>query len=54
MSGAHGVLTAEIDVYAFAITCVEIIGKGALPWALTDDDAVRRFVLGTFLAVIPP
>ncbi|EIM84603.1 uncharacterized protein STEHIDRAFT_100616 [Stereum hirsutum FP-91666 SS1] len=45
MSGAHGVLTAEIDVYAFAITCVEIIGKGALPWALTDDDAVRRFVL---------
>lgn len=40
------VLTPEIDIYAFAICCVEILTKGALPWPLMDDEAVRRFVLG--------
>lgn len=40
-------LTPEIDVYAFAICCVEIVSKGCLPWPLADDDAVRYFVLGT-------
>lgn len=39
-------LTQEIDVYAFAICCVEILSKGSLPWPLADDDAVRHFVLG--------
>ena len=38
-------LTQEIDVYAFAITVVELLTKGALPWPMTDDDAVRHFVL---------
>ncbi|KAI0295165.1 hypothetical protein B0F90DRAFT_1752414 [Multifurca ochricompacta] len=44
MQGAQ-VLTPEMDVYAFAICCVEILTKGALPWPLMDDDAVLRFVL---------
>ncbi|KAI0632558.1 hypothetical protein C8Q77DRAFT_1058832 [Trametes polyzona] len=38
-------LTQQVDVYAFAITCVELLTKGALPWAMADDDAVRHFVL---------
>jgi abelson tyrosine-protein kinase 1 len=44
MQGAQA-FTPEMDVYAFAICCVEILTKGALPWPLMDDDAVRRFVL---------
>ncbi|KAI0820557.1 hypothetical protein BC628DRAFT_1397178 [Trametes gibbosa] len=44
MSG-HSELTQQVDVYAFAITCVELLTKGALPWAMADDDAVRHFVL---------
>lgn len=46
MSGLSD-LTQQIDVYAFAITCVELLTKGALPWAMADDDAVRHFVLRT-------
>ncbi|KAH9008295.1 kinase-like domain-containing protein [Lactarius deliciosus] len=38
-------LTPEMDLYAFAICCIEILTKGALPWPLMDDDAVRHFVL---------
>lgn len=44
MQGAQA-LMPEMDVYAFGICCVEILTKGALPWPLMDDDAVRRFVL---------
>ena len=44
MSGMSG-LTQEVDVYAFGITCVELLTKGALPWPMADDDAVRQFVL---------
>ncbi|KAH9011512.1 kinase-like domain-containing protein, partial [Lactarius hengduanensis] len=44
MQGAQA-LTPEMDVYAFAICCVEILTMGALPWPLMDDDAVRHFVL---------
>ena len=44
MSGIGG-LTHEVDVYAFAITCVELLTKGKLPWPMADDDAVRYFVL---------
>ncbi|TFY61896.1 hypothetical protein EVG20_g6891 [Dentipellis fragilis] len=45
MRGAT-ILTREIDVYAYAITCVEILAKGGLPWPLQDDDTVRHLVLG--------
>lgn len=44
MQGAQA-LMPEMDVYAFGICCVEILTKGALPWPLMDDDAVRHFVL---------
>ncbi|KAH9886504.1 hypothetical protein C8Q73DRAFT_658100 [Cubamyces lactineus] len=44
MSGASD-LTRQVDVYAFAITCVEILNKGALPWPAADDATVRHFVL---------
>ncbi|TBU21950.1 hypothetical protein BD311DRAFT_869668 [Dichomitus squalens] len=44
MSAQSG-LTQQIDVYAFAITVVELLTKGALPWPMADDDAVRHFVL---------
>jgi hypothetical protein len=47
MQGAQA-LTPEMDVYAFSICCVEILTKGALPWPLMDDDAVRRFVLSAY------
>ncbi|KAA1471777.1 kinase-like protein [Dentipellis sp. KUC8613] len=39
-------LNFKTDVYAFAICCVEILGKGRLPWATLSDDSVRRRVLG--------
>ncbi|KAJ8507429.1 hypothetical protein ONZ45_g10193 [Pleurotus djamor] len=44
MQGASA-LTAQMDVYAFAITCVEVLNMGKLPWSLMDDDSVRYFVL---------
>ena len=46
-------LTAPIDVYAFAIVCVEIFTEGALPWPPTDDDTIRRMVLGMYVFVFP-
>ena len=49
MQGAQA-LTPEMDVYAFAICCVEILTKGSLPWPLADDDAVWRFVLSACLS----
>ncbi|KAN0138399.1 Protein kinase-like domain containing protein [Lactarius tabidus] len=44
MEGAQ-TLTPEMDVYAFAICCWEILKMGALPWPLADDSAVRYYVL---------
>ncbi|KIY70000.1 hypothetical protein CYLTODRAFT_371735 [Cylindrobasidium torrendii FP15055 ss-10] len=38
-------LTSEADVYAFAVTSIEILGMGRMPWAYADDDAVRHFVV---------
>lgn len=38
-------LTTEMDVYAYAICCVEILLMGRLPWPLMTDEAVRNFVL---------
>jgi serine/threonine protein kinase len=51
MRGAQ-VLTPEMDVYAFAICCVEILTNGALPWPLMDDDAVRHLVLSKCLCIL--
>ena len=41
-------LTPEIDVYAFAICCGEILTMGDLPWPFMDDDAVRHLVLSGY------
>ncbi|KAK0451188.1 uncharacterized protein EV420DRAFT_1561339 [Desarmillaria tabescens] len=38
-------LTTEMDVYAFAMCCIEILSMGRMPWPFMDDDAVRHFVL---------
>ena len=48
MQGAE-VLTQEMDVYAFAICCREILTMGALPWPFMDDYAVRHSVLSGYL-----
>ncbi|KAI0640836.1 hypothetical protein C8Q79DRAFT_920613 [Trametes meyenii] len=53
MSGQGG-LTQQVDVYAFAITCVELLTKGALPWPMADDNAVRHFVLNENMRPEPP
>lgn len=44
MSGQSG-LTQQVDVYAFAMCCIEVLVKGSIPWPYADDDAVRHFVL---------
>ena len=38
-------ITPQTDVYAFAITCIEILKMGHLPWHLMDDEIVRQIVL---------
>ncbi|TFY55563.1 hypothetical protein EVG20_g9276 [Dentipellis fragilis] len=45
LTGSNSRLTPQVDVYAYAICCSEILGKGALPWPLLDDVAVRHLVL---------
>jgi len=48
MAGDSSQFLAPMDVYAFAICCVEILNKGSLPWPLLDDDAIRYLVLSEF------
>ncbi|KAJ7163568.1 hypothetical protein C8R43DRAFT_285859 [Mycena crocata] len=43
MSG-HCQLTTAMDVYGFAMCCVEILAMGRIPWPLSNDDDVRYFV----------
>ncbi|KAG7443814.1 kinase-like protein [Guyanagaster necrorhizus] len=38
-------LTTEMDVYAFAMCCIEILSMGRMPWPFMDDYAVRNLVL---------
>jgi len=39
-------ITSATDVYAYAITCVEVLNRGELPWRFTDDHTIRKLVLG--------
>ena len=48
MAGGDSQFCAPMDVYAFAICCIEILNKGGLPWPLLDDEAVRHLVLSVF------
>ncbi|ESK93381.1 hypothetical protein Moror_1792 [Moniliophthora roreri MCA 2997] len=41
----RSLLTKENDVYAYAITLVEILTMGSLPWPTLPDDLVREAVL---------
>jgi hypothetical protein len=45
MTGATDPTTAT-DVYAFAMTCIEILSRGDIPWRFADDTSIMRFVLG--------
>jgi abelson tyrosine-protein kinase 1 len=47
MQGAKA-LTQEMDIYAFAICCWEILMMGELPWQFMDDNAVRHSVLSGY------
>ncbi|KAJ6587171.1 hypothetical protein DFH09DRAFT_1308232 [Mycena vulgaris] len=40
----HCQLTTAMDVYGFAMCCVEILTMGRIPWPLSNDDDVRHFV----------
>ena len=51
MDGHRNRLTQEMDIYAFAICCVEILDKGAMPWQHHDDLAIVRFICGAFALV---
>lgn len=42
----RSLISKENDVYAFAITCVEIVTMGSLPWPMIADDVVKKRVLG--------
>ncbi|KAN0141526.1 Protein kinase-like domain containing protein [Lactarius tabidus] len=54
MEGAQA-LTQEMDVYAFAICCWEILMMGSLPWPFLDDDSVRHSILNENMRPsIPP
>jgi abelson tyrosine-protein kinase 1 len=47
-------LTTQMDVYAFAICCIEILSMGRMPWQrIRDDETVRGLVLSAFLLPLP-
>lgn len=43
----NGQLTNEIDVYAFAVSCVELLLFGKIPWPYVSDEIVRHMVTRT-------
>ncbi|KAF9039833.1 hypothetical protein BJ165DRAFT_1530849 [Panaeolus papilionaceus] len=42
--GGAGPLTPAVDVWAFSITCTEILNMGRMPWRNVDDAAVQVLV----------
>lgn len=51
MSG-HCQLTTAMDVYGYAMCCVEILTMGRIPWPLSNDDDVRYFVTSAFISAL--
>ena len=43
--GGDALLTPQVDVYAFAIVCVEVLGNGKPPWPDYNDGTIRARVL---------
>lgn len=46
MAGSN-TFTTEMDIYAFAISCIEILMMGRLPWPYMNDEDVRHQVLSS-------
>ncbi|KAJ7838687.1 hypothetical protein B0H13DRAFT_2239665 [Mycena leptocephala] len=44
LMAGHCQLTTAMDVYSYAMCCVEILTMGRIPWPLSNDDDVRHFV----------
>jgi len=51
MEGRNVQFRAPMDVYAFAICCVEILANGAPPWPSLDDKTIRNLVLSAFVFI---
>ncbi|KAF6749742.1 TKL/TKL-ccin protein kinase [Ephemerocybe angulata] len=52
--GSGGDLTSAVDVYAFAITCIEIMSMGGVPWGSTEDSFLsHRIVVENLRPPIP-
>ena len=45
MEGHDGQFRAPMDVYAFAVCCIEILTNGTSLWLSLSDEAVRSLVL---------
>ncbi|PFH46687.1 hypothetical protein AMATHDRAFT_154051 [Amanita thiersii Skay4041] len=43
--GRGGIMTRKTDVYAYALTCIEIVTFGNIPWPNLSDDLVKEAVL---------
>ncbi|TFK66401.1 hypothetical protein BDN72DRAFT_961779 [Pluteus cervinus] len=44
MEYGHQQLTTEMDVYSFAICCVEVLMFGRIPWSYVDDETLRHII----------
>ncbi|KAJ3903739.1 hypothetical protein F5879DRAFT_803026 [Lentinula edodes] len=47
-------LTVEMDVYAFAICCTEVLSLGRMPWPLYDDNQVQNHIMANQRPEVPP
>ncbi|EAU87796.2 TKL/TKL-ccin protein kinase [Coprinopsis cinerea okayama7 len=45
LTGVEGGLTPAIDVYAYAITCIEILSMGDIPWGSAEDSSLAYRVV---------
>lgn len=46
--GGRSLMTEHADVYAYAMTCVEVVTFGNWPWPGLSDDQVRDAVLSEY------
>jgi len=49
MEGHYDQFRAPMDVYAFAVCCIEILTNGTSLWLSLNDKAVRSLVLSAFV-----
>ncbi|KAE9407480.1 hypothetical protein BT96DRAFT_933245 [Gymnopus androsaceus JB14] len=53
MFGSLTQLTVEMDVYAFAICCTEVLSLGRMPWPFSNDDQVHNQVMSNQRPTVP-